>query len=238
MPCRELGPRSQRSILLCNNRVNTPVRTRTLSAVVLFIGCQRAHNNNSWCPVQNKVNTNPIYEKSTGWSRAELEYDELEIYEVLSRSTSLISTCGKTVMHLKLGPHDGKFHTLHNTVTSIAQHITRIHQRALSTHSKTSNLRELAFTSSLLPPEEISLMSTIASTNIQKIALRPFLQRDLSYQFWSSLDTELSGLVDRLCVSGYQHALGLVLQHNAGFAVTVTNTGPSEFFPSFMSRSS
>ena len=54
----------------------------------------------------------------------ELEYHELEIYEVLGRSTShvpsLVSTCGKTLTHLKLGPHDGKLHTLYNSITSIA----------------------------------------------------------------------------------------------------------------------
>ena len=49
----------------------------------------------------------------------ELEYDELEIYKVFGRSTSLVSTCGTTVMHLKLGPHDGNFHTLHDSITSI-----------------------------------------------------------------------------------------------------------------------
>ena len=55
----------------------------------------------------------------------ELEYDKLEIDGVLvdhspSHVRSIISTCGKTLTHLKLGPHDGKLHTLYNSITSIA----------------------------------------------------------------------------------------------------------------------
>ena len=47
---------------------------------------------------------------------------------------------------------------------------------------------------------------------------------------------ELSGLVDRLRTSGYQHTLDLALRHDTSFAETVSNAGPDGFLPKFREK--
>ena len=89
---------------------------------------------------------------------------------------------------------------------------------------------------SCLLPQEVSVLSTITSTNIRKIVFHPFLKADLRDQFWSSLDTELSGLVDRLRASGYQHILDLEFQRDLGFAEMVLGAGLDRFLPKFREK--
>ena len=89
---------------------------------------------------------------------------------------------------------------------------------------------------SLLSPEEVALISSVTSTNIQKIVIRPFLQRGLRVEFWSTLDAELNGLVDRLRASGYRYTLELVLQHDRYFARMVSAAGPDGFLQKFREK--
>ena len=55
----------------------------------------------------------------------ELEYDELEIYQVGGLATlhtgsrSIVSKCEKTLRRLTFGPYDCKLHTPHSNATSI-----------------------------------------------------------------------------------------------------------------------
>jgi hypothetical protein len=92
------------------------------------------------------------------------------------------------------------------------------------------------FTVSFLLPEELLLVSTITSTNIQKIVFDPFRTRDFGDQFWSSLDTELNGLVDRLRASGYQHVLEMEFPRDLGFAKKNLGAGLDEFLPKFREK--
>ena len=106
--------------------------------------------------------------------------------------------------------------------------VTSIH-----TLENLSELRELAFIASLLLPQEFSLISTINHTNIRKIVFNLFCPRNLGDEVWSSLDTALKGLVDRLRASGYQHVLELEFQCDLDFSEKVMDGGLDGFPPKF-----
>ena len=104
---------------------------------------------------------------------------------------------------------------------------------SIRTLENLSELRELAFTASLLLPQEFSLISTINPTNIRKIVFNLFCPRNLGDEVWSSLDTALKGLVDRLRASGYQHVLELEFQCDLDFSEKVMDGGLDGFLPKF-----
>ena len=95
-------------------------------------------------------------------------------------------------------------------------------------------LRELIFPSSLFLPREVSLISTITSTNLRKIVFD--LLRNPKDQLWLSLDTKLSILVDRLRKSGYEHILELEFRVCLEFAQEISNVGPDRFFRKFREK--
>jgi hypothetical protein len=167
------------------------------------------------------------------------EYDEPKIFEVstpsISRIPSIVSACAKNLKRLKLHPctlhmfnqHHGCYltHYLDSTADSI------------HTLENLSELRELEFNEASTGPEIISLVSTIASTNIQKIAFNSYLTGGLSEeQLWSSFDTALSTLVDRLRTSGYQRVLELELRSDRDFAKEASSVDPDEFLPKFREK--
>ena len=170
--------------------------------------------------------------------KLELEYDELGIFGVSDGSShinSLLSACEKTLTRLKLGSSDCKPHTqqLHEYRLT---HCLDPPAGSTLTLKNPSELRELVFDMSLQRLEEVSLISTITSTSIRKIVFSPSLSRDLREQFWSSLDTELSSLVDRLRRSGYKHTLELEVRHQSDFAEKVPDAGPDAFLPKFREK--
>ena len=85
-------------------------------------------------------------------------------------------------------------------------------------------------------PQQVSLIPTITSTDIQKIVFSPFSVRDGEGQFWSSLDTGLSSLVDRLRASGHHHVLDVDFRRDVNFAKRVLGAGPDGFLPKFRER--
>ena len=89
---------------------------------------------------------------------------------------------------------------------------------------------------SLLFPEEITLISTIASTNIRRILFATCTPREPGHHFWSSLDTELSNLVDRLRASGYKHVLELEFQLESEFAEIDPKDALGAIFPCFREK--
>ena len=84
--------------------------------------------------------------------------------------------------------------------------------------------------------QEVSVISTITSTNIREIVFSPLLVRELEDQFWSSLDTGLSSLVDRLRASGHQHVLNVEFRRDLSFAEMVLGAGPDGFLPKFREK--
>ena len=81
-------------------------------------------------PPRGKLRLSMLSEKDAGvllrgLRGLELEYDELEIYQVGGLATlhtgsrSIVSKCEKTLRRLTLGPYDCKLHTLHSNATSI-----------------------------------------------------------------------------------------------------------------------
>lgn len=64
----------------------------------------------------------------------------------------------------------------------------------------------------------------------------PRLLRDLRDQFWSSLDRELSTLVDRLRALGYQHILELEVQYHPLLAEKISDAGLDGFLPKFSGK--
>jgi hypothetical protein len=90
---------------------------------------------------------------------------------------------------------------------------------------------------SLLSPGEISLISTITSTNIRRILFATCIPHYPGHDFWSSLDTQLSSLVDRLRGSGFQHVLDVEFRRDLGPAdAMVAEASPLTLLPKFSEK--
>ena len=98
-----------------------------------------------------------------------------------------------------------------------------------------SKLRELVFTVTSILQQEISLISTITSMDIRKILFTVYHPRDLD-EYWPSLETELSSLVDRLRGLGYQHVLNLEFRLDSMFTQRIAEAGFNVFFPKFSEK--
>ena len=169
----------------------------------------------------------------------ELEYDELYIYEVhgnTSHTHSVVSACAKTLTHLKLGPDDCKLQRSITVSWVLSKYRLTSPADSIRTLEGLSELRQLTFFDSSLLPEEVSLISTITSTNIQKIVFEPFSMLNFGERFQPSLDTELSGLIDRLRASGYKHTLELEFRLTRNFGKNVLDVRPDWFFPKFTEK--
>ena len=62
------------------------------------------------------------------------------------------------------------------------------------------------------------------------------LPHDVGQRFWSSLDKDLSNLVDHLRTLGYKRALELEFRHNHNFDGKVSDAGPGTFLPKFWEK--
>ena len=102
-----------------------------------------------------------------------------------------------------------------------------------------SELHELLFTTYSQRPSvgELFLINSITSTNMRKIvfALHP-TEGGWNPRLWGSLDTALSGLVDRLHASGYEHTLELEFQLVSAFAKMDPEAYLDAFFPCFREK--
>ena len=84
---------------------------------------------------------------------------------------------------------------------------------------------------------DVSLIGSIASTNMQKIVLAlQFEGSGWNPVYWSSLDTGLSSLVDRLRASGYEHTLELQFQLDPKIAEAHLKLDQDTFFPRFRKK--
>ena len=172
-----------------------------------------------------------------GLRELEPEYDELDILEVYGNSIhSIISACKNTLKLLQLSSRVCKSHTVFKRYEHYPTQCLGSPVFSIPTLGNLSELRELTCSSSFLVSEEVSLISTITTTNIRKIVFDLLLPGHLEDRFWSSLDTELSILVDRLRESGYEHVLELEFRDRPGFAQEASNAGPDWFFPKFREK--
>ena len=102
-----------------------------------------------------------------------------------------------------------------------------------------SGLRELVFPTFPDGPRrvELSLVESIASTNMRKILFVPYFRGDGWNPInWSPLDTVLSNLVDRLRASGYEHTLELEFQLKPEFTEAYLKVGLDAYFPQFWGK--
>ena len=107
---------------------------------------------------------------------------------------------------------------------------------SLHTLENLPELRKLVFTLSFLYSDEVSLISTITSTNIQKILFAMCSPRNLEGRIWLTLDAGLSSLVDRLRESGYRHTLELEFQITLDLAGRLSDACPDTFLPKFSEK--
>ena len=99
-----------------------------------------------------------------------------------------------------------------------------------------SGLRELVFTAKPMGPEpgELSLIHSIASTNMQKIVFVPYYGGDgWEPVKWSSLEMVLCGVANRLRALGSKHILELEFQVEPKFAGIYAILGIDMIFPHF-----
>ena len=86
-------------------------------------------------------------------------------------------------------------------------------------------------------PIDFSLIDSITSTDLQKFILALYLEGSgWNPVNWSSLDTVLSSLVDRLHVSGYEHTLDLQFQLDPKIAEAHLKLDQGTFFPRFRKK--
>lgn len=105
-------------------------------------------------------------------------------------------------------------------------------------------LRELVLISFFPTPREISLITSITSTNIQKIVFAPYIPWDKwEYRRWLSLDAApvtvntLCGLVDQLRASGYyDHTLELEFRPKLKVTNVDSDVDPDVLFPNFREK--
>lgn len=100
-----------------------------------------------------------------------------------------------------------------------------------------TELRELVLILFFPTPQAISLITSITSKNIQKIVFEPYISWDKwEYKRWSPLDTALSGLVDRLRASEYDHTLELEFRPKLKVANMDSGVDPDALFPNFREK--